>query len=134
VKRSPYAEKLLQRANTHPARFLRFAASGGASAVPSPSEIAKLPVRLKVREVARYLKLPANAVLDLVDGGKLTALNIATPDAKRPAWRISDRKAQTNESWSIQSAQFLKDASRLVAKLQERHASQSNTQLGEDAL
>jgi hypothetical protein len=93
MKLSSYAEKLLERADTRPARPIAFAASGGPSApsVPAvviPPALAKYPARMKVREAAEYLGLSQQAVINLSDLGQIQFINVAAPGSSRPCYRI----------------------------------------------
>ena len=91
MKLSPLAERLIAKADAKRSAAIAAPASTHQEciSVPLSPELAKLPARLKVLQVAEYLCLSTAAVINLKDAGELEFINIAVRGASRPAWRVT---------------------------------------------
>ena len=62
---------------------------------PAPLALERMPQRLTPAQVAQILTVSVDQVLNYRDAGDLVFINVASPRAARPAWRITRASLQT---------------------------------------
>ena len=60
-----------------------------AAPVSLSARLAEYPHHMTLNDVAQYLAISVDQVSKLRDGGELEFLDISSPGAARPAWRIA---------------------------------------------